>query len=1000
MSWPSLLCWPQIAFVMSLLPLAAGAALGAETSPGIEWQIDSPSFEANVRAFHSVVIRLRNSSGAAQTVRLRIVADAPLRSVTASEISVAVKPGEERTVLHTLYVPPETPGGDALAVRVQAENGIMRETHIRIKALANFKATAVGADNLFVHPGEKVIYQMKIANTGNVPLHCAIQPTTSPEGGHTKVSPASLTIAAGSNAEASVEVETGTEIRNFTSFVTVAEITAAEVSKDADRQFLYFHTDAFPQPAPPDRIHLYETLKGTFSIGTGVGSSQPRARGSTDGLAREQLTLDGMITDNTRLEFIEAFTHPSERNGGESIALSSLPSSSHRNFFHLGLYNPRFDLESGEITTTSSRLLSSRETGDGLRIAVRPTASDNLQLEAFAEQNTLTLTRKEVFGASASGTLRNSPLEFWRAGTLSKRDDVGPQGKDWDTIGFDTGWKIPGSIPLRAEVSLGAGENSDGQSGLAWLAGLHYNRILPGEIDGSPVKAGIEFASGGKGFPGAQNGRDDQRAYVSYRISTAPNYVEAYANYNDSEYEVVPKIEKTLADLQDLTPEFLLTSQTRLIDAGLRWTTLAGAPGVWHVPSGNVEFQETSSFNKSDFFDRTNERAVALNLQPFGGRPAGPGGTQWGLNLLVRGGVETHENGGAQGNDSRFVTLGTDFHYSRPAPSFLEKIGGPGTVNFEFSGRFTENLDGDGQALNRTGLSTTTNATWQLETWSARVGTTVYSYEGQGVSDRIWATINRKIGHDWSMGIEAAYTHRGDAGGVSGGRNETAVLLTFSHAFEIPIPWLPRRAQAAGHVFNDINNNGRRDPGEPGLEGVKVAVGDQQALTGTDGQFSLPPTSTGTYPVRVTPPVDIHFNPSTGHSTGEAILSKGEVTELTIGLTKPATCEGTVKFVREHSEAEMPTAARSEDLSGLEILATDAAGRPQRSFARADGFFAIYLDPGTYEIQINPSSLKPQQTVSPAKLTLKVERARIENLAFTVTERPKRIRKTFVAKNP
>src|SRR5438046_2818610 len=114
MSWPSLLCWPQIAFVMSLLLLASGATVGAETSPGIagiEWWIDSPSFEADLRAFKSVVIRLRNLSGAAQTVRLRIVADAPLRSVTASEMSVTVKAGEERTALHTLYVPPETPGG-------------------------------------------------------------------------------------------------------------------------------------------------------------------------------------------------------------------------------------------------------------------------------------------------------------------------------------------------------------------------------------------------------------------------------------------------------------------------------------------------------------------------------------------------------------------------------------------------------------------------------------------------------------------------------------------------------------------------------------------------------------------------------------------------------------------------------------------------------------------------------------------------------------------------
>ena len=154
-----------------------------------------------------------------------------------------------------------------------------------------------------------------------------------------------------------------------------------------------------------------------------------------------------------------------------------------RSFFHLGIFNPYFDLEAGEITTEPARLLSTRETGDGGRVAVRPTGKDNLQIEAFAEENTLTITRKDVFGATVSGALSDSPLEFWRVGTLSKRGDIGPQGSDWDAVGLDTGWKIPVAIPLRAELSVAVGENNENQSGAAWLAGLHYNRTRPGEDD-------------------------------------------------------------------------------------------------------------------------------------------------------------------------------------------------------------------------------------------------------------------------------------------------------------------------------------------------------------------------------------------------------------------------------------------------------------------------------------------------------------------------------------
>ena len=198
---------------------------------------------------------------------------------------------------------------------------------------------------------------------------------------------------------------------------------------------------------------------------------------------------------------------------------------------HLGLDSPLLDLEAGEVTIAPARLLSSREIGDGFRVAWRPSGTDALQVEAFGEENTLTLNRKEVFGAIAAGTLKNGPLEFWRAGTLSKRADFGPQGRDWDTIGLDTGWRIPLVVPVRAEFSAGVGENSTGQNGFAWLAGLHYNRVLQGEPDTSPFKAGVEFASGGQGFPGAQKRpRRSARGHVSLRFSATPAYTEAYAN--------------------------------------------------------------------------------------------------------------------------------------------------------------------------------------------------------------------------------------------------------------------------------------------------------------------------------------------------------------------------------------------------------------------------------------------------------------------------------------
>jgi hypothetical protein len=51
-------------------------------------------------------------------------------------------------------------------------------------------------------------------------------------------------------------------------------------------------------------------------------------------------------------------------------------------------------------------------------------------------------------------------------------------------------------------------------------------------------------------------------------------------------------------------------------------------------------------------------------------------------------------------------------------------------------------------------------------------------------------------------------------------------------------------------------------------------------------------------------------------------------------------------------------------------------------------------------VKIAPAGLKPQQTVAPAQLSIDVQRERLENLEFTLTEKVRRIRKTFTAQQP
>ena len=178
---PSLPLLRRAALVISLFSLTYPEAVRADMNPGdIEWSLSAPPAEADPKSFPAVAIHLRNQTTSAQTLRLHFDLG-PLRSLGGPDLEVALEASEEKTVLYTLHVPPETPGGSDIPLRARANDGTERGTSIRIKAVPDCKATAESVDTRFVRPGEKAAYKVKIVNTGNIPLHCALHPTTSPQ---------------------------------------------------------------------------------------------------------------------------------------------------------------------------------------------------------------------------------------------------------------------------------------------------------------------------------------------------------------------------------------------------------------------------------------------------------------------------------------------------------------------------------------------------------------------------------------------------------------------------------------------------------------------------------------------------------------------------------------------------------------------------------------------------------------------------------------------------
>jgi hypothetical protein len=202
-------------------------------------------------------------------------------------------------------------------------------------------------------------------------------------------------------------------------------------------------------------------------------------------------------------------------------------------------------------------------------------------------------------------------------------------------------------------------------------------------------------------------------------------------------------------------------------------------------------------------------------------------------------------------------------------------------------------------------------------------------------------------------------------------------------------------------VFNDLNNNGLRDSDEPGLPGIKVGVGRALALTGADGRFTLPPMESGEYPLAITPPPDLPLNQRQTRAVDHVKLERGQVTTLAIGMIKPTACEGRVRMSRKtwkplETIKGVNAPEQNVDLSGIEIVATDKAGtRSPELHARMA--FRDLLEPGAYALTINPATLKSQQSAAPSQLSVEVKRERLR-IDFTVTEKVRRIRKTFTAK--
>lgn len=175
---------------------------------------------------------------------------------------------------------------------------------------------------------------------------------------------------------------------------------------------------------------------------------------------------------------------------------------------------------------------------------------------------------------------------------------------------------------------------------------------------------------------------------------------------------------------------------------------------------------------------------------------------------------------------------------------------------------------------------------------------------------------------------------------------------------EMPLGGGVRLAALAGTVFEDLNGSGAQEAGEPPLAGARIRVGNQEAVTGADGGFTLAGIRPAAYTLEIACPAGYVFSRG-----GDALAPRGELavtvpyeaaagqqdTARRIGMVRPGSVAGHV-WMDENLSAAWEE--NESTLAGMEVILRDLTDGETAYTAATDGegrFLFENLVPGSYE---------------------------------------------------
>jgi hypothetical protein len=178
------------------------------------------------------------------------------------------------------------------------------------------------------------------------------------------------------------------------------------------------------------------------------------------------------------------------------------------------------------------------------------------------------------------------------------------------------------------------------------------------------------------------------------------------------------------------------------------------------------------------------------------------------------------------------------------------------------------------------------------------------------------------------------------------------------------------RAGVAGRVFLDRNQNGRYDPGEPPVPGVRVIVGSQPVVSDSSGAFRV-------WDLMPFEPVDVLVDSMSidspllvpAFATGTLVPNPNRFRTLDVPIVSAGVIEGRVWRV---------IGGTREPMSAVLLVLTDRRTGTRRRFPSfSDGtFYLMGVKAGDYELTADDAALAGSGlAAAPARFTIDPEHA-------------------------